>query len=164
MGPFDEALLTIRENVDFCIAVAESGGTVYLEPASVVTYAGYRPLTLSDLSYYLLRWNNRWTLDTLHHLRDKWRLTEDEYFQRQYGKQFLEWRRRSFLIHASLLRWVPSWKLRNALEKGLSPLLSWAADVIAARHARRPERVQLIQTGTDGRDAVRAKDPPATRP
>jgi GT2 family glycosyltransferase len=153
VGPFDEALLSVRENVDFCLVVAENGGTLYLEPASVVTYAGYLPLRLSDIPYYLLRWNNGWTLDTLHHLRDKWRLTEDEYFQRQYTEQFLEWRRREFLIHASLLRWVPSWKLRNALDLGLSPLLSWAADVTAASHAKRPERVRLVQPYTDSQAA-----------
>ena len=144
VGSFDESLLTIRENVDFCMCVAESGGTVYLEPASLVTYAAYRPLTLSDVPYYLLRWNDRWTLRTLHHLRDKWRLTEDDYFRRQYSRPFLEWRRRAFLIQATLLRWIPSWKVRSALEKGLSPLMTWAANLAAARHARRPERIQLI--------------------
>jgi GT2 family glycosyltransferase len=144
VGDFDESLLTIRENVDFCMVVANDGGTVYFEPDSVVTYAAYQPLSLSDLPYYLLRWNDRWTLDTLRHLRDKWRLTEDEYFRRQYGRPFLEWRRRDFLIQASLLRWIPSWKVRTAIEKGLAPLMTWAADRAAARHARRPERVQLI--------------------
>jgi GT2 family glycosyltransferase len=149
VGPFDEAL-TIRDNVDFCMAVTEGGGTVYLEPASVVTWAGYHPLALSDLPYFLLRWSDRWTLASLRHLRDKWRLAEDEYFQRQYGRPFLEWRRREFLIHATLLRWIPSWKVRKALENGLAPLVTWAADRAAIRHARRPERVRLIARGPDG--------------
>jgi GT2 family glycosyltransferase len=148
VGPFDEALLTIRENVDFCIAVARAGGLTYLEPDSVVTYAAYAPLALSDIPYYLLRWNNSWTLATLHHLRDKWELTEDAYFQRQYGKPFLDWRRRSFLVHATLLRRVPSWKAQRALAMGLLPVLSWMANVAAKRHARRPERVRRIESET----------------
>jgi len=164
VGPFDEGLLTIRENVDFCMLVAESGGTVYLEPASLVTYAAYRPLTLSDLPYYLLRWNDRWTLGTLHHLRDKWRLTEDDYFRRQYSRPFLEWRRRAFLIQATLLRWIPSWKVRRALEKCLSPLMTWAANLAASRHARCPERVQLLSPRTGRPDPAPAKTGPTTRP
>src|SRR5262249_44361435 len=126
VGPFDEAL-TIRDNVDFCMAVAQSGGTIYFEPASLVTWAGYHPLALSDLPFYLLRWSDRWTLASLDRLRDKWRLTEDAYLQRQYGRPFLEWRRGAFLIQATLLRWIPSWKGRTALAKGLSPLLTPAA-------------------------------------
>jgi GT2 family glycosyltransferase len=145
VGPFDEGLLTHRENVDYAMAVAEAGGTIYLEPASVVTYAAYSALALSDIPYYLLRWNNRWTLGTLHHLRDKWRLTEDAYFHRQYRKEFLEWRRRDFLVHATLLRWVPSWKVRRVVASGLLPLLAWAGDAAARRHERRPERVRVVQ-------------------
>lgn len=145
-GQLDEALLSVRENVDFCMVVAEAGGSVYLEPASIVTYAAYHPLALSDIPFYLLRWNNQWTLATLHRLRDKWRLTEDAYFQRQYGRSFLDWRRRDFLVNATLLRWVPSWKVRRVLTRGLLPLLAWAADVAATRHARRPERVRLVHS------------------
>jgi len=164
VGPFDEALLTVRENLDFCMAVAQADGTIYLEPTSVVTYAGYMPLALSEIPYYLLRWNNRWTLATLHRLRDKWQLTEDEYFQRQYQKQFLNWRRREFLVHASLLRWVPSWKVRSALEKGLLPLLSWAGDAVAVRHARRTERVRVIQPPAGGPGPAHVETLPPARP
>jgi len=147
VGPFDEALLSVRENIDFCMAVARAGGRVYVEPASIVTYAAYKPLALSDIPFYLLRWNNQWTLATLHHLRDKWDLTEDAYFQRQYAKPFLDWRRRDFLVYATLLRWVPSWKARSALAMGLLPFMSWASEVAAARHARRAERIRLVTPG-----------------
>ena len=146
VGPLDEAMLTIRENVDFCMAVAQAGGSIYLEPDSIVTYAAYHPLARSDIPFYLLRWNDRWTRATLHRLRDKWRLTEDAYFRRQYARPFLDWRRREFLVHATLLRRVPSWKARSVLARGLLPLLSWASDVAAARHARRPERVRLVHS------------------
>ena len=161
VGPFDENLLTVRENVDFCMAVIRAGEPVYLEPASIVTYAAYTPLALSDIPFYLLRWNNRWTLATLHHLRDKWGLTEDAYFQRQYSKPFLDWRRRDFLLNATLLRWVPSWKARSVLATGLLPLLSWASDAAAARHARRPEHVRLVHAPAGDVVAARSQ---ASRP
>src|SRR5262245_17884948 len=92
IGPFDEALLTVRENLDFCLAVAEAGGSIYIEPASIITYLGYQPLAWRDIPYYLLRWNDRWTLRTLHRFRDKWGLAEDDYFQRQY-RSLQRWRR-----------------------------------------------------------------------
>ena len=164
VGPFDEALLAVRENVDFCLAVARAGGPVYLEPASIVTYAAYKALALSDIPFYLLRWNNQWTLATLHHLRDKWGLTEDASFQRQYTKPFLDWRRRDFLVEATLLRGLPSWKARNALAMGLLPLLSWASDVAAARHARRPERIRLVHSPAADLAAARSEAPPPARP
>jgi GT2 family glycosyltransferase len=156
-GQFDEAMLNVRENVDFCMAVAQAGESIYLEPASIVTYAAYHPLAVSDIPFYLLRWNDRWTLATLHRLRDKWSLTEDAYFQRQYGKSFLDWRRREFLVHATLLRWVPSWKVRAVLARGLLPLLSWASDVAATRHARRPERVRLVHSADRAEMAPQAR-------
>ncbi len=164
VGPFDEALLTHRENVDFCMVVAQAGGTVYLEPASIVTYAAYTPLALSDIPFYLLRWNNRWTLATLHHLREKWRLTEDAYFLRQYAKPFLDWRRRDFLVHATLLRRMPSWKAQSVLAMGLLPLLSWASNVAATRHARRAERVRLVHSPGGGPATARAEASPPARP
>ena len=148
VGPFDEALLSVRENVDFSMLVARAGGHVWLEPASIVTYAAYAPLAISDIPFYLLRWSNSWTLASLHHLRDKWQATEDAYFQRQYTKSFLEWRRRAFLVHATLLRRIPSWKAKNVLAMGLLPVLTWMADGAAKRHASRPERVHRIESWT----------------
>ena len=40
IGPFDEAMLSVRENLDFCMTVTNAGGSIYLEPASVITYLG----------------------------------------------------------------------------------------------------------------------------
>jgi GT2 family glycosyltransferase len=120
IGPFDEALLTVRENLDFCLAAAQAGGTIYLEPASVITYLAYEPLAWRDIPYYMLRWNDAWTLGSLHRLRDKWNLTEDEYFQRQY-RNLQRWRRRAYLIRP-LLRWVPSRTIQRLLERLVAPL------------------------------------------
>jgi GT2 family glycosyltransferase len=134
LGPFDEALLSVRENVDFCIMAARNGGAIYLEPASVVTYVGYTPLSWSDIPFYLLRWNSAWTLASLHHLREKWDVCEDEYFGHQY--RTLDWRHRDFLIQNTLLRWIPSWRVRKAVEKCLLPMNRRLSKMVAARYAR----------------------------
>jgi len=140
-------MLTVLENVDFCMAVVRAGGLIYLEPASIVTYAAYAPLALSDIPFYLLRWNNRWTFATLHHLRDKWELTDDPDL-RKYAKLIPEWRRRDFLVHATLLRRVPS----------------WMSDVAAARHASRPERVRRIHSWIGEPTTSHAETAPPARP
>jgi len=73
--------------------VARAGGSIYLEPASVITYLDGPPLEWSDMPFYALRWCDEWTLASLHRFRDKWHLTEDAYFTRQYAN--LGWRRRA---------------------------------------------------------------------
>jgi len=146
LGQFDEAMLTVLENVDFCMDVARAGGSIYLEPASIVTYAGDSSQALSDIPFYMLRWNNRWTRATVHYLCNKWQLTEDPDFQRYWTERVPAWRRREFLINGLLLRRVSSWKVQNVLAMGLAPFLSWMSDMAAARHASRPERIHRIHS------------------
>jgi GT2 family glycosyltransferase len=134
VGPFDEALLSVRENLDFCMAVAQAGGMIYIEPASIITYAGSEPLAFTDMPYYILRWNDAWMLRSLHHLRDKWNLTEDEYFLRQYKN--LSWRRKLYLIRP-LFRWVPAWRIRLVLEWLVAPLDRVVSRWIVTRYTRR---------------------------
>jgi GT2 family glycosyltransferase len=86
IGFLDEALLSTKEHVDLCMLVAAVGGTVYLEPESVVTYVPGPPLEWTDLHYYMLRWSDRWELASLKHLREKWNLSEDEYFHNKYKR------------------------------------------------------------------------------
>ncbi|MEA5579247.1 glycosyltransferase family 2 protein [Anabaena sp. UHCC 0451] len=96
IGLLDEGLLNTKEHVDLCIQVVENGGEIYLEPDSVVTYVPGPPLESTDLHFYMLRWSDAWELASLQRLRDKWNLTEDEYFKRKY--QRLGWRRNRTII------------------------------------------------------------------
>jgi GT2 family glycosyltransferase len=139
VGPFDETLLTVRENLDFCLAVAHAGGTIYLEPASIITYLGYQPLGWRDVPYYMLRWNDVWTLSSLHRFRDKWSLTEDEYFQRQY-RNLQRWRRRTFLIRP-LFQWVPSRRFQRLLEGLVAPVDRTLSRWILGRYLRRQRKL-----------------------
>lgn len=135
IGPFDEAMLAVRENLDFCLAVAQAGGTIYIEPASIITYVGYQPLAWRDIPYYVLRWNDAWTLSSLHHFRDKWSLAEDEYFQSQY-RSLQRWRRKALLIRP-LFRWIPSWRIRLVLERLVTPMEKILSRWILTRYTRR---------------------------
>jgi hypothetical protein len=76
--------------------VARNGGSVYFEPASLVTYVPTSPLKFSDLHYYMLRWSDAWELESLSRIRQKWNLAEDGYFQHKY--KALGWRRRDTIL------------------------------------------------------------------
>ncbi|MET0151487.1 MAG: glycosyltransferase [Candidatus Binatia bacterium] len=135
IGSFDEGMLSVRENLDFCMMVRQAGGSIWFEPASVITYLAGAPLHCSDLPFYAIRWSDEWTLSSLHRLRDKWGLTENAYFTTQYANP--GWRRREYLVHASLLRGVPSWRLRLLLARLVLPIEEAWARRMFARNARR---------------------------
>jgi GT2 family glycosyltransferase len=97
IGLLDEELLNTKEHVDFCILVTAAGGTIYLEPASLMTYVTGPLVNWSDINYYMLRWSDAWELASLKRLRDKWNLTEDDYFKNKYKR--LGWRRHMTIIH-----------------------------------------------------------------
>jgi GT2 family glycosyltransferase len=96
LGPLDEGMLNTKEHMDFCMSVINAGEQVYFEPASVVTYVPGPPLERSDLTFYMLRWSDEWTLKSLHHFRDKWGVAEDGYFTSKY--KHLGWRRHATIF------------------------------------------------------------------
>lgn len=101
IGLLDERLLNTKEHVDLCMLVTEAGGSIYLEPKSIVTYVPGPPLQWSDLHFYMLRWSNDWERLSLQRLREKWNLSEDEYFQKRYKSLG---RRRRHTIIAPLVK------------------------------------------------------------
>jgi GT2 family glycosyltransferase len=99
IGLLDEKFACTKEYLDFAMSVVRAGGTIYLEPASVVTFRTHPPapaLNWSDLPYFMLRWSDAWELANLHHFQKKWNLETGGYFQRRYKK--LGKRRREALI------------------------------------------------------------------
>jgi GT2 family glycosyltransferase len=135
VGGLDERMLSTRENLDFCMALREAGYTIFFEPASKITYLPPVAIAFSDIGYFALRWSDEWDLASFHRFRDKWKLTEDAYFAREYRN--LGWRRRNIMMRAGLLRWLPSWKLRLAAERLLRPLEQRVNRLISRRYARR---------------------------
>ncbi|NJO48381.1 MAG: glycosyltransferase [Leptolyngbyaceae cyanobacterium RM2_2_4] len=99
IGYLDEGFSCTKEYIDFCMTVMRAGGTVYFEPASVVTFLTHPPappLNWADLPYFMIRWSDAWERESLMHFQEKWNLTESKYFQKRYKK--LGWRRREELI------------------------------------------------------------------
>ena len=99
IGMLDEKFCCTKEYLDFCMSVTRAGGTIYLEPDSVVTFRTHPPaptMNWSDLPYFMLRWSDAWELSNLRHFQQKWNLEENKYFQRRYKK--LGKRRREALI------------------------------------------------------------------
>jgi len=123
IGSLDEAIMNTREHIDFCITVGQAGGTIYLEPASVVTYVPGPPLKWSDVPFYMLRWSDAWELTSLHRFRDKWELTEDEFFKNRYNR--LGWRRKQTIIKPLVRQLSCGQKIR-----GLEKILSYTDKVL----------------------------------
>jgi GT2 family glycosyltransferase len=134
IGKLDEEMLNTKEHLDFCMAVAETGGSIYFEPSSLVTYVPGPPIDMTDVYYYMLRWSNAWTLRSLTHLREKWNLQENTYFTSKYKK--LGWRRKRTIIRP-LSRFL-SFGFNNKPLRGILGLIDVAVNhYIVSRYARR---------------------------
>ncbi|HHP7231510.1 MAG TPA: glycosyltransferase family 2 protein [Xenococcaceae cyanobacterium] len=96
LGYLDEQMLNTKEHIDFGLNVMGAGYQIYFEPDSLVTYVPAVPLEWGDLHYYMLRWSDRWELESLARLRQKWNLSEDVYFTHKY--KALGWRRRKTIL------------------------------------------------------------------
>lgn len=119
---FNESMFNTKEHLDFCMDVVKAGGSVYFEPDSIVTYVAPPPLQRTDLHFYMLRWSDAWELASLKHLREKWGLAEDGYFQHKY--KILGWRRAK-AVYLPIIRKAlgenNQW-LENILIYGLAPI------------------------------------------
>jgi glycosyl transferase family 2 len=81
VGGFDERLLATREQVDFCLRVAEHGGKIVFEPEAVIDFLPGPPFEAHDLPYYMLRWSDEWERRGIEHFTSKWGLKGDERFE-----------------------------------------------------------------------------------
>ena len=85
-GLLDEAILNTKEHMDFCMTMMELGESIYVEPASMVTYVPEPPQTLADAHFYMLRWSDAWAKASICRLQEKWQLTADKYFENTYRR------------------------------------------------------------------------------
>ncbi len=75
LGPLDEGLISFLDHNDFCLGVVNAGGSVYIEPAAVVTHLAPPPYSWSDLPCFLLRWSNMWMEPSIQRFAEKHRLS-----------------------------------------------------------------------------------------
>jgi GT2 family glycosyltransferase len=145
VGELDERLLTTREHLDFCLAVREAGGRVYLEPAALVTYIAPPPFAWSDLPYFLLRWSDEWNHATLEYVRKKWGLAEDDP-SRVTDETWLRNHRWTALARpARAIRWILGWRLGTWLiDRSLIPAEGLLTRWLVRRAARERERVHSV--------------------
>jgi hypothetical protein len=156
IGMLDEGFSCTKEYLDFCMTVTQAGGTVYFEPASVVTFLTHPPappLQWDDLPYFMVRWSDAWELASLLHFQKKWNLVESKYFIKRYKK--LGWRRREEMIQPLVERvaflgkdntkWLE--KRLVALEKMVNRYLSDRHARIASTHATKNGTVVPASTG-----------------
>lgn len=120
IGPLDEKLLGTRDRVDFCLSVTHAGGTLYCEPASMVTYVPELQFTPADLGLFLLRWSDEWERLSLKHFCQKWKLSEQNKNVKTRDKPTGHHRRFAFV--RPLSRRLSFGPLAPWLEKVLIPL------------------------------------------
>lgn len=73
-GLLDEAIYTLHEERDICLAAAQAGGTVYIEPKAVVTFVPVPPCEWWDLPYFMLRWSEEWSVSSVRRFNEKWNI------------------------------------------------------------------------------------------
>lgn len=142
-GGFDPNLTATKEYIDLAMTVARSGGSIWVEPKSRVTFLTHPPqpiLKLYEVPYFMLRWSDSWEYESLKYLAAKWGLVEDDYFIGRY--QRLGWRRRAELLTPISMVFKPLGKpARKWVKKQLvrleKPFNAWWT----RRHARQIKRL-----------------------
>jgi GT2 family glycosyltransferase len=132
LGMFDPALLSYFDHNDFCLMVRNAGGTIYVEPRSVVLYLQPPPLAVSDVPCFLLRWSDRWmNASATHFARKNGIELTDSNFAGHYEYQRSQ---RARVLHPMLRH--PRRMVRRVLgNRGLS-LVDTAIDWVLNRVAR----------------------------
>lgn len=116
IGPLDEQLYSNCEHADLCLQVTQAGGTIWLEPQSVITYIPPRSLTASDRRYFHLRWSQRWSEQTGQRMAEKYGISRNASGIRWIAKWSGNHRRYSMPRLQRLKRALPG-KLGKRFEK-----------------------------------------------
>lgn len=76
IGLMDEQLLSLHEERDICLSARAAGGSVFIEPRAIVTYVPPPPFEWWDIPYFMLRWSDLWTVESVRHFNKKWNIKE----------------------------------------------------------------------------------------
>ncbi len=131
---FDEEI-RLEEHLDLSLTIREGGGTLWLEPRSIVTYLTPR-LEPSDLPFYVTRWSDAWNRVGLAHLGEKWRLSPDDPWLVEKAVWASTHRLDAYLPYRS-----PFTRLLHHYRREPHPIVDRVAQRVALRHhARRRMR------------------------
>ncbi|MBN9415210.1 hypothetical protein ABS71_02415 [bacterium SCN 62-11] len=72
--PLREELLSLHEHLDLCLSVQARGGSIYLEPASQVTYLTPPPFDTADIPFFTLRWCEAWNRSSTLYFKARWQV------------------------------------------------------------------------------------------
>ena len=140
--------LSTKEHLDFCLSVIRSGGSIYLEPTSIITYFAFsdeHPLSLSDLNFYLVRWSTNWHRASLSLFLQKWSFADNGYTAEKMWVS--GWRRRMALQNLakrampSVLGDLPS----KAVARLLAPFESLHNGIASARHGSELSLTDVVE-------------------
>jgi GT2 family glycosyltransferase len=134
IGPLDPEILGTRDHWDFSLLVRKAGGTIYLEPAAIVTYRPPVRIVWSDVPYYLLRWSEEWNATSLRRFNQKWGFANDyallnENWLTPHRRALLR-RLRDTCVH------IAGWRVGNYA-------FDWVENCIIARAQKRFRRTRL---------------------
>jgi hypothetical protein len=82
IGGLDEGLFSFFEHTDFCMRIRDAGGSVWFEPAAVVSYGRPRFMAHGDREFCVLRWSEDWNARSRDRFQSVWRLDTDPYRDR----------------------------------------------------------------------------------
>ncbi len=114
LGRLDEALLSMPEHVDLCLAVQAAGGSIFIEPRALVTFMPPPPFALSDIPFFALRWSPDWNRSSVEHFVRKWNLGSDAL---AFQSQFLDYHRHLYYHKVGLF-----WPWGGLRRLGLRPV------------------------------------------
>lgn len=147
IGRLDEAMLSSKEHIDFSMTVKQSGGEVWFEPASVVTYVfpcRARPMSPEDWPYFALRWSDSYGRRSLDHFFRKWRIASDPGYVKAKTNIYVTRRWQGMLI--PMFRRLPGIGRHDRLARGIARAMMFperiANRLYVARHDRRVARLR----------------------
>jgi len=137
IGGFDPDVVS-KEYLDFAWSVRAGGGEIWFEPNAVVTFlvpSAADPVTLKDLSYFLLRWSPAWQAASHDKLQTKWALTETGFIAAR--RAISDWRILHHVVKPCLQQ-VPFFGRRwGFVERGakiVAPAFMLASSLLAWRY------------------------------
>jgi GT2 family glycosyltransferase len=124
-GKLDEKLMATHEHIDLCLTVTAAGGTIYFEPAAVVTYLPQR-LSAGDLPYFMLRWSDEWSRRSVDHFFAKWNASDIH--DTNYTQRFV-WEHRGYGMPGLRKRALAAggWRLGNLVIDAIENTLAGIA-------------------------------------